>query len=55
MKEVTFLEVKSYTCKCPYCGETLDGFYGDARGDEVECDFCDETFLISQHADYEVF
>lgn len=53
--EVAELKVVEYKLNCPYCGELEEGFYGDCRGQGVECDSCGEEYKIHSEADFEMY
>ena len=39
---------------CPKCDERVDGWYGDPRGREGECEHCGATFTIHKEADIDM-
>lgn len=36
---------------CPHCEEEVDGWYGDPRGKETECDHCEKKFKVAEDAE----
>ncbi|QBQ74767.1 hypothetical protein BcepSauron_387 [Burkholderia phage BcepSauron] len=52
---VQTVTVKAMHINCPYCGEEQDGWYGDPRGVEQECDECGKTYFVSANAELEMF
>lgn len=36
--------------ECPKCGENTEGFIGDPRGHQFECDGCGETVSVTEDA-----
>ena len=55
METVTIIEARDVVVICPNCKGRLEGFIGDPRGHEVECDYCGDTFKIHADADIEMF
>jgi transposase len=55
IKESTVVIVEPKSVRCPYCGSTLDGLFGDPRGYEIYCDECNRVFKVSQNAVFKVF
>lgn len=51
---VTTVYVQPSYVICPHCGAQVDGWLGDPRGKETECDECDQTFSIHPDADLEM-
>ena len=44
--------VKPVYVTCPCCGEDIEGeFFGDPRGKEVECDQCEQAFMVPEDAE----
>lgn len=54
MKEVTVIIAKTVEVECPYCHQMTSGYLSDPRGMEIECEHCDETFVIHKEADIEM-
>lgn len=52
-KQVTMFYAYDFYCYCPECGERLDGWLCDPRGDELECDYCGAVLEIHKEADLE--
>lgn len=54
MKEATSMTAKEVTVECPHCDKTTEGYIGDPRGTEVECEHCTQAFKIHPEADIEM-
>jgi len=54
MKEITYFEATDIKAKCPYCGEWLNGWLGDPRGKETQCDFCGKNIKVSFDIDIDI-
>ena len=54
MKEATSMTAKEVTVECPHCDEMTEGYIGDPRGTEVECEHCSQAFKIQPEADIEM-
>lgn len=55
MKTLTEMQTTEVKVKCPYCGEIEEGFFGDPRGEEFECEKCGERYKIHSDADIEFY
>lgn len=54
METVTELQAREVNLNCPHCGKQQDGFIGDPRGEEFECDDCGKTYKVHNDADIEM-
>lgn len=52
--EVTEVLAKEVYVVCPKCDERVDGWYGDPRGHEGECENCGATFTVHKEADIDM-
>ncbi|WP_157037917.1 hypothetical protein [Photobacterium aquae] len=48
MKEVQVIFVREIQIHCPYCGKITLGYYEDPRGKMIECEYCENTFIVSK-------
>ena len=56
MKTVDTIYVNQITIICPHCGEILDDFIEDPRGEAIICDSCSNEFIVAQnpHQEFEL-
>lgn len=54
MKILTEILAVNIEVRCPHCSATQDGFFGDPRGKEFECDDCEQMYKIHPDADIEM-
>ncbi len=47
------IKVKAVYITCPCCGEDQEGFFGDPRGGEFECDDCDIEYHVPEDTELE--
>lgn len=49
------MEIKIYPAtimiECPNCGEDQEGFMGDPRGGEFECEDCDMDYTVPEDSE----
>ena len=48
MRVVDVLEISFPDFDCPYCGGLQEGFIGDPRGEEYECEQCGKKYKIDE-------
>lgn len=45
--------IKVVYIPCPACGEDQEGFFGDPRRQEFECDECDMEYSVPEDTEIE--
>lgn len=51
LPEAKTVYVKAQHVLCPHCGEENDGWLGDPRGKETECDYCEKKYMVAAEAE----
>lgn len=51
---VTEILASEIHVECPHCHERQEGFFGDPRGGDFECEECGESYTIDKEADVEL-
>jgi transposase-like protein len=54
IKVQTMIMATQYEIECPNCRKYQDGFFGDVRGEQFDCEDCGKPFKVHADADVEL-